>query len=142
MKSATFGLTALLAVMCSGACFADDMVAAAQVAGSKLALLLKPGLANATLSITGPNDFHASTQSKSGSIAIDLAQFGPLEDGSYDYQLTASSGEKAVVRTHLDNWRDKEIEPMKGVALSGTFNVIGGKIVRPDPTVREDRRRQ
>ena len=142
MKWATFGSAALLAASFTSACFADDIVAAEQAAGSRLGVLLKPAFANATLSVSGPNDFHASISSKGGAVAIDLSQFGALDDGTYNYQVTASSGEKATVRTRLDNGRDHEVVPMKSVAMSGTFNIKGGKIVKPDPTVREDNRRQ
>ena len=81
MKSATIGLAAFLAVG-SSACLADDFVAAEQHAGSKMEFRLKPSIANATLSVAGPNNFHASTFSKSGAAAIDLSQFGRLDDGT------------------------------------------------------------
>ena len=106
MKSVTFGLAALLAVGFSCACLADDIVASEQVTGSKMGLQLKPALSNATLSVSGPNDFHASASSKSGAVAVDFSQFGPLKDGTYNYHLTASSRDKATVRTSLDNGRD------------------------------------
>jgi hypothetical protein len=138
MKSAKIALVAFLTVGFSGACVADDMVAAAQVAGGKLAFLLKPALANATLSVAGPNGFHASTFSKAGALAIDLSQFGPLEDGTYNYQLTASGGTMVTVRTPLNNGRDKEpkTQPV-GVSMSGTFQVKGGQIIKPDTTKTE-----
>lgn len=142
MKSATFGLAALLAVGFSSACLADDIVATEQITGSKLGVQLKAPLHNATLKISGPDGFHASVSSKSGEVAIDLSASGAVQDGEYTYQLTAATNEKAQVRTKLDNGRDREAEPLKGVAMSGTFNVKAGKIVKPDPTVREDKRRQ
>ena len=127
MKSATIGLAAFLAVG-SGPCFADDFVAAEQHAGSKLEFRLKPSFANATLSIAGPKNFHASTFSKSGAAAIDLTQFGRLDDGTYNYQLTASGSETVAVKMQLDNGRDKPpaaTQPV-GVSMSGTFHVRGG----------------
>lgn len=144
MKCMTFGLAAFLAIGVSAACLAEDLVAAEQSSASKLALQLKPGLSNATLSVTGPNEFHTSIQSKNGSLAVDLAQLGPLANGLYTYQVTASSGEKTPIkppRVRLDNGRDREIEVTKSVAMSGTFNIVDGKIVKPDPTIREERRR-
>lgn len=143
MKFAAFGLAAFFAVGCSGACLADNIVAAEEVAGGKLAFLLKPNLANATLSVAGPNNFNASTFSKGGALAIDLAQFGPLDDGTYNYQLTASGPEMIAVRMPLDNGRDKPAEAKQpvGLSMSGTFQVKGGVIVRPDATksARKDR---
>jgi len=142
MKSATIGLAAFLAVG-SSACLADDFVAAEQHAGSKLEFRLKPSFANATLSVVGPNNFHASTFSKSGAAAIDLSQFGRLDDGTYNYQLTASGGETVAVKMQLDNGRDKPPAARQpvGVAMSGTFHVKGGQIVKPDTTKpqRKDR---
>ena len=142
MKSATIAFAALLAVGVSSACLADDILSAAQVAGSRLGFLVKPKLANATLSISGPNNFHASTFSKDGALAIDLKQFGPLDDGIYNYQLTASGGTMVTVRTPLNNGRDKEPKQQHvGVSMSGTFQVKGGEIVKPDTakTERKDR---
>ena len=132
MKLAPFGLTALLAVSFSGAGFAaDDIVAAEQSSGSKLSLLLKPALANASLSVGGPNNFYASTSAKGGALAIDLAESGPLADGIYHYQLTASGREMVADKSKLDNGRDgpdKAEHPVR-VSSSGTFQVKGGAIV-------------
>ena len=140
MKPKILGLMTCAVIALPTACFAQEMVSAEQVAGGKMAILLKPGLSNATMSISGPNNFHASTQSKGGALAIDLAQFGPYDDGTYTYQVTASTGEKQIVRTSLDNGRDREAQALKSVAASGTFNVVKGKIVRPDPSIKEGKR--
>jgi hypothetical protein len=142
MKSATLGLAAFLVLGC-GACLADDFVAAEQHTGSKLEFRLKPSFANATLSVAGPNNFHASSFSKGGAAAIDLSQFGRLDDGTYDYQVTASSGQTVAVKTPLDNGRDKPpaaTQPVS-VTMSGSFHVRGGQIVKPDMTKsqRKDR---
>ena len=144
MKSATFGLAAVLAVGISNACLADDIVATEQVADQRLGLQLKATFANATLSVTGPNGFHASTYSKSGAVAIDLSQFGPLPDGAYNYEVTASSRETITIRTPLDNGRSgrpKTEQPVP-VSMSGTFLVKDGTIVKPKSgkqTSRTDR---
>lgn len=94
MKPVPFGVAALLILSFpGGALAADDIVAAEQSAGSKLSLLLKPAFANASLTVGGPNNFQASTSAKGGALAIDLAETGPLSDGIYHYQLTASGRE-------------------------------------------------
>jgi hypothetical protein len=137
MKMASIGLAALLVAGYSSVCLAaDDMVAEQQIAGSTLMFKLKPALANATLSVTGPNNFHTSTFSKAGALAIDLSESGPLMDGSYDYQLTASGAETVTDRTPLDNGRGKQDKAARPVSLaaSGTFRVRGGAIVKPDAT--------
>lgn len=125
----------------TGAVAADAMIAAEQIAGSKLGILLGSGLSNATLSVSGPNDFHADVTSKTGALAIDLAPHGQLDDGTYVYQVTASSGQPAVSRSSLDNGRDKSVEtqPTQSVAMSGTFQVKDGKIIKPEPG-KPDRR--
>jgi hypothetical protein len=138
MKFATFGLAAFLAVGFSSACLADDVVAAEQLTGGMLRIQLKPTFANATLSVAGPNNFHASTFSKSGALGIDLKQFGPLDDGTYNYELTASSGKMVTIKTPLDNGRAKEPkEQPVAVSMSGTFQVKGGEIIKPDTTKTE-----
>lgn len=143
MKIAPFALATVLAVGLSGSCLANDMVAAEQVAGSKLAFRLKPEMTNATLSVAGPNNFHVSAFSRGGALAIDLSQFGSLSDGSYDYQLTASGPAMVVVKTPLDNGRPRRPEQKQpvGVSVSGTFQVKGGAIVKPDSTKSERRDR-
>ena len=99
-------------------------------------LLLKPALANASLSVGGPNNFYASTSAKGGALAIDLAETGPLADGIYHYQLTASGREMVADKSKLDNGRDgpdKAEHPVR-VSSSGTFQVKGGAIVARDKT--------
>lgn len=134
MKSTVLALVVLAAGGAPGAVAADAMIAAEQIAGSKIGILLSDGLSNATLSVSGPNDFHADTSSKSGALAIDLATQGQLDDGTYVYQVVASTGKPAVSRSTLDNGRDKsaEFQPTQSVAMSGTFQVRDGKIIKPE----------
>jgi hypothetical protein len=144
MKSATFGLAAVLAVGFSNACLADDIVAAERVAGQRLEVLLNEPFANATLSVTGPNGFHASTYSKGGAVAIDLSRLGPLPDGTYNYEVTASSREMISISTPLDNGRrgKPKAEQSVPVSMSGTFLIREGTIVKPKSgkqTSRTDR---
>jgi hypothetical protein len=144
MKFAPFGLAALLTMgLASASLAADDVVAAEQSAGSRLAFLLKPTLTNASLSVGGPNNFHARTSAKGGVIAIDLSQSGPLGDGIYHYQLTASGHEMVADRSRLDNGRATQAAAQHPaiVATSGTFHVKSGAIVVHDKskTSRKDR---
>lgn len=144
MKSATFGLATVLALGLSNPSLADDIAAAEQIAGQRVGVELKAGFANATLSVTGPHGFHASTHSKSGAVAIDLSKFGPLPDGTYNYEVTATSRETITIRTPLDHGRGGELkaEQPVPVTMSGTFQVKDGAIVKPKPgkqTSRTDR---
>jgi hypothetical protein len=83
------------------------------------------------LSIAGPNEFSATSFSKSGAPSIDLRRFGAVEDGTYTYHLTAATDEKVKARTRLDNGRDQaSADPVKSVDTSGTFNVKDGVIVK------------
>jgi hypothetical protein len=143
MKTATLCLTTCAAIGLSTACLAaEDMVAAEQFSGANVGFLLKGSLSNTTLTVSGPDDFHASVFSKTGAAAIDLSTLGPLEDGIYSYQLTAATNQPAKVRTLLNNGRDskEQITPRMGMAMSGTFMVKDGKIVKPAPASKESRR--
>jgi hypothetical protein len=142
MKITMLCLAACAAVGMSSACLADDMVAADKMGGTKVGFLLKDALSNATLTVSGPDSFHASAYSKSGAVAIDLGESGPVEDGVYNYQITAATAELAKVRTPLDNGRDRaaEITPHQSMATSGTFLVKGGAIVKPTPVSKESNR--
>lgn len=137
MRSMTVAAVAGLAIAAGlpGAVFADDVVATRQITGGRLSFVLRPNLSNATLSVTGPNDFHASSFSRSGEVAINLSRQGPLEDGTYRYQVTASSGETVTLRTPLDNGRDRpDAKRTIGVSVNGVFRVKGGEIIEPDTT--------
>ena len=132
MKLPTIGIAALLAVGFTNTSLAQSRTAAPQVMGSSFGFQLDPAYANATLSISGPNNFHASNYSKGGSLGIDLSQFGALADGIYNYQLTAAGPETVAVSTSLDNGRAKPAATQSvGVAWSGTFQVKNGTINMP-----------
>lgn len=142
MKSATLGLAASLALALSSACLSNDLATEERFTETGVGFGLKGPFSNLTLTISGPNDFHASAFSRDGAPAIDLRQFGAVEDGTYAYQLTAATDERVKVRTKLDNGRDgtAAADPLKSVTASGTFNVRGGVIVKRQPsTGRRDR---
>ena len=142
MKTTTLCLAACAAIGLSSACLADDMVAAEQFGGTSIGFLLKSSLSRATLSVSGPDAFHASVYSESGAIALDLGKFGPVEDGFYKYEITAATDQPMRVRTPLNNGRDEKVKFTlhKGVAMNGTFRVKDGKIVKPVPAAKEGRR--
>lgn len=134
MKPAALGLAAGLALGIAGAALADNLAAEKRFGETAVSFDIKGNVSNVTLSISGPNGFHTSASSRTGSPAIDLRRFGALDDGAYTYQLTASTGEKAVVKTQLDNGRGKSDAPLKTVTASGSFTVKGGAIVKPSST--------
>ena len=58
--------------------------------------------------------------------------------------MTAATDEKVAVRTGLDDGRDggPTTSMLKSVSTNGQFQVKGGMIVKYDPNVREDAKRQ
>ena len=144
MRSATFGLTACLAVGLSGTCLAQELKAERQFRETQIGFSVQGSYQNFTLSITGPNRFHATAASATTAPSIDLHRLGAFDDGTYNYQLTASTGERIPVRSRLDNGREgPRPETILGsISTSGQFEVKGGTIVKTDPTAREDVKRQ
>jgi len=133
MQMTALGLAACLAAGLTGACWAQDLKATQRLSDTQIGFDAGGNYGNYTLSIVGPNGFHASAASKTGTPAIDLRRFGKYDDGDYSYQLTASSDEKVPVRTPLDNGRggDPGDSRLKAVSLGGQFLVKGGTIVKP-----------
>ena len=131
MKAAAFGLAACLGVSLSGACPADELVAAEQVGGTSVGFVLKGAYSNATLTVAGPGNFYAQTFSRGGAVALNLTQFGALPDGTYNYQLTAAGSAVAAAKGGLDDGRGdaRKFTMQTPMSKSGTFNVKGGKIV-------------
>jgi hypothetical protein len=133
MKIAAFGLSVgLVAGIPATGLANDDIIAGRQVAGTKFAFLLKDTYSNVTVTVSGPGDFFAQASAKSGAIALDLREFGALDDGIFNYQITAASSEKIKVNSTLDNGRDRQpTEVLRSASTSGTFRVVRGTIVMP-----------
>jgi hypothetical protein len=143
MKSTAFGLAALCTAGLSGAGLAQDIKAEQKFTDTQIAFETGSGLSNFTLTIAGPNGIHASVASKSSAPSIDLKRLGAVDDGIYHYQLTASTDEKVPLRSALDDGRDsKPAAMLKGVSVTGHFEVKAGAIVKVDPNAREDVKRQ
>lgn len=144
MKRTAIGLVAVTAAGISSACLADDLKATQKFTETQIGFELGATYSNYTLTIAGPNGIHASAASKTSAPSIDLRQIGPLDDGTYNYQLIASTNEKAPVRNRLDNGRGggPDDSTFKSVSLNGVFQVKGGAIVKFDPNAREEVKRQ
>ena len=144
MKSATLGLVAGLAVCVSSVGWAEEMKATQKFTETRVVVDPGAGYSNYTLTVTGPHGFHASASSKSEVPAIDLRRSGAFDDGTYHYQLTASTHERVPVRDTLDNGRGgRRPDSMVGsVSTSGVFHVKGGTIVKSDPAEREPTHRR
>ena len=122
-----------------GPCWAQDLKATQKFTETQIGFEPGATYGNYTLTVTGPNGFHATASSKSGAPSIDLRRFGALEDGIYNYHLTASSDEKVPLRSTLDNGRDggPANSMLKGRVGERVFHVKGGTIVKSDPAARE-----
>ena len=144
MKSATFGLAACLAVGISSTCWAQDLKAQQKFTDTEIGFDITGPYSNLTLTISGPNGIHANASSRSGSPMIDLRKLGTVADGDYHYHLTAATDEKVPDRSGLDNGRDggPAASVLKSVSTNGNFQVKGGAIVKHDPSVREETKRQ
>ena len=144
MRSKAFCLAACLAVGISGTCWAQGLNATQTFTDSEVVFDITGPYSNLTLTISGPNGLHASAHHRTGSPVIDLRKLGTVDDGDYLYQLTAATDEKIPVRTGLDNGRDggPTTSIFKSASTSGQFQVKGGTIVKNDPSVREETKRQ
>ena len=131
MKSAILILAASLAAGIADACQANDLKGTPRFSETQIGFDLGASYTNYTLSVGGPSGFVARADSKTGTPTIDLHRFGPFDDGTYSYHLTASSDEKIQIRTPVDNGRSggPDTSRLKPVSLSGHFRVQGGKIV-------------
>jgi len=98
--------------------------------GSEVHVVPGQGNSNVTISVSGPNGFHATVFSKQGSSSIDLIRAGGTADGQYTYEITAATSEKATNKNPLDNGRggvDKNAGFVP-VSTSGSFYASGGII--------------
>ncbi|AXS39858.1 hypothetical protein D1F64_07085 [Breoghania sp. L-A4] len=112
---------------------AQGFSAKGNFSGATVAFGAPAGFTNYQLTVTGPNGFNATVFSKKGAPTINLRKLGVVDDGVYNYQLTAASTERAPVRTPIDNGRgaQENTETLVGASSSGTFIVKGGAIVQP-----------
>ena len=140
MQMTALGLAACLAAGLTGACWAQDLKATQRLSDTQIGFDPGGNYGNYTLTVSGPNGFHASASSKTGTPTIDLRRFGAYDDGTYNYQLTASTDEKVVLRTPLNNGREgsQADSMLKSVSTSGVFHVKGGTIVKYDPAAKEE----
>jgi len=144
MKLAALGLAACFAVGVSSTCWAQGLNATQKFTDTEVVFDITGRYSNLTLTISGPNGLNVSAHHRTGSPLIDLRKLGTIDDGDYLYQLTAATDDKVPDRSGLDNGRDggPATSILKSVSTSGQFQVKGGTIVKVDPSVREETRRQ
>ena len=145
MRSATLALAATLALGLSGVGLAQDLKVTERFKGTTVGFDLGGTFGNVMLSISGPNAFHASATSRTGSPEIDLGRYGPIDDGQYGYHLTASTEERQRIRTPLDDGRSggpSATPAFKTVSASGVINVKDGVIVARDLDAKEPQQKR
>jgi hypothetical protein len=148
MKSAALSVVACLAFGTPSLGLAQDLKATQRLAGTHIGFDAGATYSNYTLTVTGPNGFHAVAASKTGAPSIDLRRIGAFDDGTYHYELIAATDLKVPVRSTLDNGRKGGPDASAGsvavrsVSTGGVFTVKGGAITKPDPAAREDVKRQ
>ncbi len=131
MRNSIRLLAAAAIVLGPVAAFAGDVPGArVLVKGSQVIASMGASFTGTTLSISGPDGFHAQTYSKGGTAEINLIQAGATGSGQYTYQVSAASPKKTVNKNPLDNGRGG---PDKGeqnvpVSLSGSFYAQGGLV--------------
>lgn len=121
-----------LMALAAAAAFADENLdAKVTLRGSEIHVQLGNDYSHATLTIAGPNGFHATTFSKTGSPSIDLIRAGGTGEGQYTYQVTAASSETKLNANPQDNGRGKvdDAEERISASTSGGFYASGGIIV-------------
>lgn len=130
-KPWVLGAGVYIALNFSSACWAETLAAKPSFSRTSIGFDALEAHTDATLTVVGPNGFAASVAIKGGLPSLDLAEFGAVADGEYAYQLSAATAEPDTSVVLLDNGRENNDRPRKGVALSGVFLVKGGAIVIP-----------
>ena len=130
-KPAAFALAAGLVLGFSGTSLANDLLATEQFSGTIVAFQPQRAYANMTLRVSGPNEYSASVSYPSGAPALDLARFGNVYDGVYNYYLTGTTGETILGSGRNDGRASGATSPyqLKDASKGGSFRVSGGAIV-------------
>lgn len=94
---------------------------------------------NITVTIIGPNGYHANVFSKRNLPALKLPNYGKMLDGSYQYEITAASGETVEIQSQLDNGRGKNERNVlqRTIVVTGSFEVADGVIKPKEAFERE-----
>ncbi len=133
----------LMSGVVAALCLSTGMTAAAdslRVSGGTVQVSPSSFVKNMTLSVTGPNGFHAQEFSKSSAPRVSIMQNGQLADGVYSWHMTASTNQALPESVSLLNDGRGDIERpqrYKSTSMSGTFVISGGTLVQPDASKEE-----
>lgn len=88
------------------------------------------GYTNAQLLITGPNDFE-QIETASRGMPVFRVRGGRMQDGFYQYTLTAATNERVKIKKPIDSGRGSAAKDyvLKPYSLSGMFEIKRGTIV-------------
>lgn len=128
---AKFGLAAVLLLGLTCSSLANDLLAVEQYSGTTIMLRPQASYANLTLRVSGPDEYEASAVFPNGTPLLDLARYGKVVDGQYDYHLSGTTGQ-TIVAARRDNGRSAKNTSefvLKTVSRGGSFTVKGGAIV-------------
>lgn len=131
MKPAVLGLASSLLLGFAGTSFANDLLATEQFSGTVVGFQLQRDYANMTLRVTGPNEFQASATFPTGTPGVDLARFGLLYDGIYNYSLAGTTGETILSAGRNEGRPPSTTSPyqLREVSKNGSFRIQSGAIV-------------
>jgi len=80
--------------------------------------------------IDGPGEYYAELQFKNEVPRVDLAKYGKLEDGFYDYEIRVGTSEKIKLKERVNNGRNEEREfDLASIALGSRLVLERGRIV-------------
>lgn len=136
MKGRFISIVTVLGLCFTSAVNAKELkthkIAVPQFHGTSIAFSAKNVSRNTTVTVSGPNGFHAHQFSEVGMPSIDLYKAGKVTDGVYHYEITTAVGKLVLFTDSGNNGRGENNShyARKGVTQSGHFRVVNGQIKR------------
>ena len=134
-------LSILLPVVASGLMAMPAMAKSPFISGSNISVNSESNLRNLTLTVSGPNGFHAQAFEKGFTPSVSLIKDGKMADGLYTWQLSGSTDERVYggYKTSINSGRGEKARDytFKGSTESGSFRVENGVAVAFDETEEE-----
>lgn len=111
---------------------------------TSIAFELRGNYRRATVNVTGPRFFKATTYLEKGNPKINLKQFGELDDGLYRYQILVATDEVIKLRKNRENNGRADLgtlrnEITKTKSQSGIIRIKDGIIIPPKNEVEREK---
>lgn len=135
-------LSLILAFGLVGYIYADNVkIANITITSESISIQGIEGYSNVLFKVSGPNGFYVENYLGNETISMVIDDFSTLKDGSYNYELTASTGEIADgYKQNLQNGRDGAPgTATEGVSQSGSFVIQNGQVLTSDRRIRNFR---